>query len=101
MDSTTWEIKLRKNVRWHDGTPFTAEDVLATLKRVPNVPNSPASFAIYMRPIVDAKAADANTVILTTREPHPLLPNDLATIHIIPKKVEAMSTPDQQEADAG
>ncbi len=27
-DGTTWEIKLRKNVRWHDGTPFTAEDVL-------------------------------------------------------------------------
>ena len=93
-DSTTWEIKLRKNVRWHDGSPFTAEDVLATLKRIPNVPNSPASFAIYTRPIVDAKAADAHTVILKTRDPHPLLPNDLATIHIIPKKVEAMSTPD-------
>ncbi len=94
VDSTTWEIKLRKNVRWHDGAPFTAEDVLATLRRIPNVPNSPASFAIYMRPIVDAKAADEHTVVLKTREPHPLLPNDLATIHIIPKKVEAMSTPD-------
>ncbi|MBC7803236.1 MAG: ABC transporter substrate-binding protein [Candidatus Parcubacteria bacterium] len=94
VDSTTWEIKLRKNVRWHDGSPFTAEDVLATLKRIPNVPNSPASFAIYTRPITDARAADAHTVIMKTREPHPLLPNDLATIHIIPKKVEAMSTQD-------
>lgn len=94
VDSTTWEIKLRKNVRWHDGTPFTAEDVLATLKRIPNVPNSPASFAIYTRPIIDAKADDAHTVTMKTREPHPLLPNDLATIHIIPKKVEAMATPD-------
>jgi peptide/nickel transport system substrate-binding protein len=81
-------------VRWHDGTPFTAEDVLATLRRIPNVPNSPASFAIYARPIVEAKAADAHTLVLKTREPHPLLPNDLATIHIIPKAVEAAPTPD-------
>lgn len=93
-DSVTWEVKLRKNVRWHDGTPFTAEDVLATLRRIPNVPNSPASFAIYTRPIVEARAADAHTLVLRTKEPHPLLPNDLATIHIIPGKVEAAATPD-------
>jgi peptide/nickel transport system substrate-binding protein len=99
-DSTTWEVKLRRNVRWHDGSPFTAEDVVATLKRIPNVPNSPASFAIYTRPIVDAKAVDAHTLVLKTREPHPLLPNDLATIHIIPKKVEAMTTQDYNSGKA-
>lgn len=94
VDDLSWEVKLRKNVRWHDGSPFTAEDVLATLRRIPVVPNSPASFAIYTRPIAEAKAADAHTLILRTREPHPLLPNDLATLHIIPKKVEAAATPD-------
>lgn len=93
-DSLTWEVKLRKNVRWHDGAPFTAEDVLATLRRIPKVPNSPASFAIYSRPIVEAKAADAHTLVLKTKEPHPLLPNDLATLHIIPKTAEAAATPD-------
>jgi peptide/nickel transport system substrate-binding protein len=94
LDSTTWEFKLRKNVRWHDGTPFTAEDVLATLRRVPLVPNSPASFGIYTRPIIEAKAVDANTVIMKTREPHPLLPNDLAQVLIIQKKMEGASTQD-------
>ena len=93
-DSLTWEVKLRKNVRWHDGAPFTAEDVLATLRRIPKVPNSPASFAIYARPIVEAQAADAHTLLLRTKEPHPLLPNDLATLHIIPRTVEAAATPD-------
>jgi peptide/nickel transport system substrate-binding protein len=93
-DPTTWEIRLRRNVRWHDGEPFTAEDVLATLRRIPGVPNSPSSFAIYTRPIVEARAADPHTVILKTREPHPLLPNDLATIHIIPRKAETASTQD-------
>jgi len=100
LDEKTWEIRLRKNVRWHDGTPFTAEDVQATLKRIPNVPNSPASFAIYTRPIADAKAKDAHTLIMTTRDPHPLLPNDLATIHIIPAKMAAMATPDYNSGKA-
>ena len=94
LDSTTWEFKLRKNVRWHDGTPFTAEDVLATLRRVPVVPNSPASFGIYTRSVIDAKAADAHTVIMKTREPHPLLPNDLAQVLIIQRKTEGASTQD-------
>jgi peptide/nickel transport system substrate-binding protein len=100
LDDSTWEIKLRRNVRWHDGSPFTAEDVLATLKRIPNVPNSPASFAIYTRPIADAKAKDPHTVILTTRAPHPLLPNDLATIHIISAKTAGMGTPDYNSGKA-
>jgi peptide/nickel transport system substrate-binding protein len=43
---------------------------------------------------VEAKAQDANTLILKTREPHPLLPNDLANILIIQKKMEGASTPD-------
>ena len=100
LDDTTWEIKLRKNVRWHDGSPFTSEDVLATLKRIPNVPNSPASFAIYTRPISDAKAKDTHTLILTTRAPHPLLPNDLATIHIINAKMAGMATSDYNSGKA-
>jgi peptide/nickel transport system substrate-binding protein len=47
IDDLTWEFKLRKNVRFHDGSPFTADDVVFTLKRVPNVPNSPSSFATF------------------------------------------------------
>src|SRR3989454_11688152 len=36
VDDTTWEVKLRKNVRFHDGTPFSAKDVKATFERVLN-----------------------------------------------------------------
>src|SRR5439155_15039581 len=36
VDETTWEGKLRKNVRFHDGTPFSAKDVKATFERVLN-----------------------------------------------------------------
>jgi len=51
IDADTWEFKLRANVRFHDGTPFTAEDVAFTISRVPNVPNSPNSFAQFTRNI--------------------------------------------------
>src|SRR5438093_13445494 len=34
LDNTTWRFTLRKDVRFHDGTPFTADSVVFTLKRV-------------------------------------------------------------------
>jgi peptide/nickel transport system substrate-binding protein len=33
VDSTTWEFELRQGARFHDGTPFTAEDVVFSLRR--------------------------------------------------------------------
>ena len=52
IDDLTWEFKLRPGVRFHDGSEFGAEDVVATLKRVPWVPNSPSPFTLYTRAIV-------------------------------------------------
>lgn len=95
LDATTWEFKLRKGVKWHDGAEFSAEDVVATLKRVPLVPNSPASFAIYTRPIKEASAVDRHTLRFRTDRPYPLLPNDITSIHILPKRIaESAKTED-------
>ncbi len=86
IDDLTWEFKLRKNVRWHDGSPFTAEDVAFTLKRVPLVPNSPSSFATFTRSIVDVKIVDAHTLILKTASANVLLPSDLSAVMMVSKK---------------
>ncbi len=95
LDDTTWEWKLRRNVRWHDGSEFTADDVIATFKRVPAVPNSPASFGIYTRAVTEITAPDKYTLRMKTARPHPLLPNDLISIHIVPKAVaESAKTED-------
>ena len=32
LDPTTWEFELRPNVRFHDGTPFTAADVVFSIR---------------------------------------------------------------------
>lgn len=85
IDDLTWEFKLKKNVRFHDGSPFTAEDVAFTLKRVPNVPNSPSSFATFTKPIIDVKIVDPHTIIFKTASPHVLLPSDLSTVLIVSK----------------
>ena len=45
VEPNVWEFKLRPGVRFHNGQEFTAEDVAFTFARVPNVPNSPSSFA--------------------------------------------------------
>lgn len=95
LSSTEWEIKLRKGVKWHDGKEFNAEDVLATFKRVPGVPNSPASFAVFVRQITEISAPDPYTLRLKTASAHPLLPSDLSALLIVPKAVaESAKTED-------
>lgn len=86
IDDVTWEIKLRQGVKFHDGSPFTAEDVAFTIKRAPDVPNSPSSFARYTKFIKEAKIVDPHTIHLVTHEAFPLTPTYLSTLIIISKK---------------
>jgi peptide/nickel transport system substrate-binding protein len=94
IDATTWEFKLRRNVRWHDGSPFTADDVLFSFERAPNVEGSPSSFGIYARGKALTKVDDY-TVHIKTAAPYPLMPNDVSQIFIISKKhATGAKTPD-------
>ena len=51
IDDTTWELKLRQGVTFHNGDAFTAEDVAYTFARVPTVVNSPGPFSIYTKTV--------------------------------------------------
>src|SRR5258705_2803416 len=78
VDNTTWEFRLRKGVTFHDGTPFTADDVIFSIERVPNVPNSPNSFAQFTRGIESVRKADDLTLIVKTKAANPQLLSDFA-----------------------
>ena len=94
VDPTTWEFVLRPGVRFHDREPFGPEDVLASLRRAGAVPNSPSSFGIYTKPIVEAWSPDPGLVMMRTAAPYPLLPIDLTNVNIIARRHEAASTAD-------
>jgi peptide/nickel transport system substrate-binding protein len=83
IDDLTWEFRLRKGVKFHDGSDFTAADVAFSLDRVPTVPNSPSPFTTYTKQITDKQIVDAHTIRLKTAAPYPLMPNDMSTIMIV------------------
>ena len=87
IDDLTWEFKLRKGVKFHDGGDFTAQDVVFSLDRVPNVPNSPSSFAAYSKQIIEKIIVDPLTIRFRTATPYPLMPNDMSTIFILSARV--------------
>ena len=85
IDDTTWEFKLRKGVKFHDGSSFTADDVVFTFQRAPDVPGSPSSFGTYLKK-KEIVRIDDHTVHIKTPEPYPLMPNDMSTLSIVSRK---------------
>ncbi len=83
IDDNTWEFKLRPGVTFHNGAPFTAEDVAYSLARPPLVLNSPGSFAVYSRSVKEVQVVDAITVRLKTDGLYPLLPVDLTNVRMV------------------
>jgi len=94
VDDLTWEFKLRKGVRFHDGSNFTAADVVFSLDRIPNVPNSPSPFTTYTKQIVEKIVVDPYTLRLKSATPYPQMPNDMSTVLVVSSKAAANATTD-------
>lgn len=88
VDATTWEFKLRKGVKFHDGSDFTAEDVKFSIERIANV-TGPNPATLYTRRVKEVKIVDAFTVHLLTEGAAPTLPNDLVRLFIVSSKAAA------------
>jgi len=94
VDETTWEFRLRKGVRFHDGSIFTAADVVFSLDRIPNVPNSPSPFTTYTKQVTETIVVDPWTLRLKSAAPYPQMPTDMSTVMIVSSKAAATATTD-------
>jgi peptide/nickel transport system substrate-binding protein len=95
VSPTVWRFSLRKNVTFHDGAPFTADDVLATFGRS----RSPGSDAkTKVQNVADIKKIDDFTIEMITSKPNPILLSEISDWFIVSKgwceKNDAMQVAD-------
>jgi peptide/nickel transport system substrate-binding protein len=101
VSPTAWEFRLHPNIRFHDGSQFTADDVAFTFSRVPNVPGSPSSYAFFTRPVREVVVVDPLTVRLETSTAAPLIPAMMQGLPMIGRRQgESMSTADYNSGRA-
>ena len=80
---TVWRFELRRNVKFHDGTPFTADDVLFSLARAAG---EGSDMKTNTNDIKEVRKVDDFTVEIETKAPFPILPDVLSIIYMVSKK---------------
>lgn len=87
---TSWEFKLRKDVKFSDGSSFDAYDVIYTVCRIPGVKDSPSLFTTYTKAASRFEVPDPHTLIVHTEGPYPLLPIEFSSWGIISAKANGI-----------
>jgi peptide/nickel transport system substrate-binding protein len=83
ISPTVWRFELRKGVQFHDGKPFTADDVVFSLARVAGEGSDLKS---NVNDIKEVRKVSDTVVDIETKAPFPILPDQLSTTFIMSKK---------------
>ncbi len=82
IDGTTWEFKLRENVRFHDGSPLTIDDIAFSVRRAREATGL-RTYGPALRAVTSVERLDDRTLLIRTSAPTPLLPAYLTSIMIV------------------
>ena len=83
ISPTVWRFDLRKGVQFHDGTPFTADDVIFSLTRTQADGSDMKS---YSNDLKEVRKLNDHAVEIETRSPFPILPEMMYRVLIMSKK---------------
>ena len=104
IDPLTMEFKLRDDVKFANGEPFTSDAVVYNVDRImrANDPLIAGGSRTRMGPLDTAEAVDKNTVRIKTKSPDPILINRLTTLFMVsPKFVKDGNDPKTKSGGSG
>ncbi|MFC1642454.1 peptide-binding protein [Myxococcota bacterium] len=104
----TWEISpdrreftfhLRRGVRWHDGKPFSARDVVATFDKIQHPKTRCVHVRAYTEELESYRAVDEHTVVFKWKRPYFMVLDVMNDIDIQPAHIlEKLSPTDYNQA---
>ncbi len=86
-DKLKYTFKIREGIKWHDGTPFTSEDIVFSYKTIMNPKVDTPQLRSYFQEIRDVKAIDDLTVEFTYARPYFLALEFCGGMPIVPKHI--------------